>query len=119
MTTIQAGFGKAIIDFKTTDLPIREFTRILDDLNSRVMLITGSQNFALVSLDLTSLPNNDAIALFKDKVAALLSVTPANVWITVTHTFSAPHLPSNPKTAEAHQTYDLILAKLMTSLTLS
>ena len=119
MTTIQAGFGKAIIDFKTTDLPIREFTKKLDELNSRVMLITGSQNFALVSLDLTSLPNNGAIALFKDKVATWLPVTPANVWITVTHTFAAPHLPSNPETTEAHQTYDFILTKLMTSLTVS
>ncbi|BDZ32207.1 hypothetical protein RA086_13240 [Lactiplantibacillus sp. WILCCON 0030] len=119
MKTIQVGFGKAVIDFKPTDFPIREFAKQLDTLNSRIMLIAGPQPFVLVSLDLTSLPNHRVIELFKDKVAATLSVAPANIWITVTHTFAAPHLPSNPQTAAAHQIYDFILAKLMASLVMS
>lgn len=119
MTSLQVGFGKAVIDFKTSDLPIREFTQKLDDLHSRVMLISGPQPIALVSFELTSLPNQNVITLFKHQVATLLDLPQANVWITVTHTFAAPHLPSNPQTDEAHQIYDFILAKLVTSLTAS
>ncbi|VDG32128.1 hypothetical protein MUDAN_DOGOELCO_01419 [Lactiplantibacillus mudanjiangensis] len=114
--SLKAGFGKASIDFNQSDLPIREFAAKMDDLYVRVMLIHGHQDFALVSFDLTSL-TNAAIDQFKAQVIALTGIPTENIWITVTHTFAAPHLPSQPD--KAPQPYRLIFDKLTASLSAS
>ncbi|EJE97978.1 hypothetical protein [Liquorilactobacillus mali] len=116
---LKAGFGKKVIDFKKSDLPLREFSKKLDDLYTRVMLVDGTQqHFALVSLDLTSLPAK-AINTFKNIVAELTNIDVTNIWITVSHTFAAPHLPNAPKSETDHKNYQFIFDRLKSSLTAS
>lgn len=112
---IKAGFGKAVIAFEPTDFPIREFTAKLDDLFVRTILIQSEDKFALVSFDLTSL-RPQAIEQLKAMVAAQTGIPITNIWMTVTHTFSAPHLPSKTDTVEQKQAYDTLWNKLTVSL---
>ena len=101
MNHLYVGAGKAEIVLPTEFAANREgFTRLLDPLYVRVLLIRGDSAVALVSLDLTSLMGgNDEI---RNRVSAITGAD--YVWVTVSHTFSAPHIqvsqdrgPGGPK----------------------
>lgn len=115
MHNFKAGFGKARMQFNPDEAPIREFETKLDDLYCRVLLISGPDNWALVSFDLTSL-RATAIKRYRELVAELLAIAPSKVWVTVTHTFAAPHLPSTTETPAKQASYQLIDRKLVDSL---
>ncbi|MDV7718381.1 hypothetical protein GA840_00570 [Pediococcus ethanolidurans] len=91
-TTIQVGTGKTKIKFEKNDFPIKDFDGIHDDLHVRVILIKGQESLAFVSIELTSLPNN-AVEFYKNIVQQETEIALENIWITVTHTFAAPHIP--------------------------
>ena len=93
MANFKVGCGKAMIQFSASELPIREFKSKLDDLYCRVMLISGKNSWALISFDLTSL-RAAAIKRYQELAARLLAIDSNQIWVTVTHTFAAPHLPS-------------------------
>lgn len=98
MSNLMVGAGKAEICLSEIMFPNREnFVRILDPLYVRVVLISAESRVALVSLELTSMMGGiDDLRL---KVGQLTGTDPDHVWITVTHTFSAPHL-SVPSTSD-------------------
>ncbi|WP_318764802.1 hypothetical protein [Lactiplantibacillus carotarum] len=118
MTNFKVGFGKAPIKFTSADFPIREFAAQLDELACRVMLVRGTSDYALVSFDLTSL-RPTALQRYRQLVADLTGIAIGNVWITVTHTFAAPHLPSTTETTAKQVAYQLIDQRLVVSLTVS
>lgn len=88
MSKLYAGAGKAEICLPKTFAPNREgFTKLLDPLQVRVILFRADVTAAIVSLELTSLMDSDAL---KERVGAITGAE--HVWITVSHTFSAPHI---------------------------
>ncbi|MCT3282589.1 hypothetical protein C6Y11_16675 [Lactiplantibacillus pentosus] len=115
MNNFKVGFGKSTIRFSRDELPIREFATKLDDLHCRVMLISGINNWALVSFELTSL-RPAAIKHYQKLAAKLLAIDCREVWVTVTHTFAAPHLPSSTDSIDRKSAYQLIDKKLTESL---
>jgi len=94
---VGAGIGK--IAFTAKDFPIKQFTGVHDDLHVRVVLINTNESFAFVSLELTSLPAN-AITFYKNIVMEMTGIEESHIWISVTHTFSAPHIPASERTSE-------------------
>lgn len=91
MSDLLVGAGKAQICLPDSIFPNREnFVRILDPLYVRVVLIQAQQRMALVSLELTSMMGG--IDVLRQKVGEITGAEPEFVWITVTHTFSAPHI---------------------------
>lgn len=99
---MKVGTGKAEILLGQDCFPIDAFTDIHDPLHVRVILIEAGEpalRYGILSADLTSM-FPATVALYKELMRQLAGVEPANSWIAVTHTFSAPHLWDVPKPGE-------------------
>jgi neutral ceramidase len=92
---LRAGAGRAPIELPGNLFPIEGFTGINDPLHVRLLLLDSGCRVALVSVELTSLPD-EQIALLQMTVGETAGLPPDNVWICVTHTFSAPHFVPGP-----------------------
>lgn len=89
MSKLYAGAGKAEICLPKHFASNREgFTRLLDPLQVRVVLFRADVTAAIVSLELTSLMAGTDV--LKERVSTITGAE--HVWITVSHTFSAPHI---------------------------
>lgn len=101
---MKAGTGKAVVHLGENCFPADGFTGVHDPLCVRAILIeTGAEKaggrYAIVSADLTSMfPKT--VEEYKQLLLELAGVPRENSWITVTHTFSAPHLWDVPKPGE-------------------
>lgn len=89
-SSIRAGAGKAVIQLPEVLFPVEGFTGIHDDICVRAILLEEGIRIAILSLELTSIPTEEATAL-RILVGTKANIPPENVWICVTHTFSAPH----------------------------
>lgn len=114
---IKAGFGKSQVQIKDQDLPIREFKVKLTDLVTRVAIFEKSyqQRVVIVSVDMTSLTVRD-IEKIKTMIFTNYDIPRDNIWITVTHTFAAPHLKHKLTTDQDKVTYSLWFEKINTSI---
>jgi hypothetical protein len=93
---LQAGAGRAEIQFGSGVFPIDGFTATLDPLAARVLvLVAGERQLVLVVVDQTSVPP-DLLAALRQEVAQEIRVTADDVLVISSHTFSAPHLFENP-----------------------
>ncbi|WP_033282439.1 hypothetical protein [Streptomyces sp. NRRL F-525] len=98
---LKVGVGKAAFTPGASLLPLDNFTAVHDDLNVRVLLVeSGSRRIALAVLDLTSI-SAEAVGLMRDAITAASGVTAANIMVTVTHCFSAPHVQASSSSAGA------------------
>lgn len=113
---IMTGFGKAKVAIEDDDLPLREFTVKSSDLVTRVAIFKFQENsWILVSLEMTSLTNRD-VNSFKRILSQKTAIPEENIWISVTHTFSAPHLKHTLSTKQDIQEYQLLFKLLKNSL---
>lgn len=72
-------------------LEIENFAVVHRTLNTRALVIESENIAVLLSLELTSLPDEEVEAL-KKEIGECFGVKKDYIWICVTHTFSAPHL---------------------------
>lgn len=107
--TLRVGVGRATINLPDSFFPVENFTGIHDELCARVLLIHNELKIAIVSLELTSLPENE-ISTLQKIIGREADVSAENVWICVTHTFSAPHIRSanSLKTELDHQKNNML-----------
>lgn len=90
--TMQAGVGKAAIELSQLAFPINGFSGVHDGLSVRAIWLSQQKKAALVvSIELTSLSHLYARQL-KQTIADQFPISAEAIWITVTHTFSAPHI---------------------------
>ncbi|MFC8513461.1 hypothetical protein [Streptomyces sp. NPDC057257] len=100
---LRVGAGRAAIGFPASLLPLDGFTTVHDDLYVRVLLLeSGSHRVALAVLDLTSI-SAEAIAAMRSIISEATGVASADIVVTVTHTFSAPHVQAASSSAGAAQ----------------
>ncbi|WP_243981567.1 hypothetical protein [Streptomyces sp. NEAU-YJ-81] len=100
-TVLRMGTGKAAFTPAASILPLDTFTSVHDDLYVRVLLVeSGSRGFALAVLDLTSI-SAEAIALMRTAITAATGIASADILVTVTHCFSAPHVAASTSSAGA------------------
>lgn len=90
---IKVGTGKAVINIMDNMFPIDNFNGIHDELHARMIYLNGSISVVIVSLELTSIREYE-ITKLKQIVNNILNVPEENIWICVSHTFSAPHTRS-------------------------
>lgn len=90
---MKAGAGKAEIRIPNKLFPLEKFSAVHDPLYIRVLLLESGASFALVSVEMTSL-RDYAVEEMRNTVAALTGLSSEQIWICVTHTFSAPHTRS-------------------------
>ena len=88
-----AGAGKAVIRIPKVMLPLEGFQEQLDDLHARVIYLHASQDWIIVSLEMTSVREYE-IEVLKTMLYDVAKVEKEHIWITVTHTFSVPHTRS-------------------------
>lgn len=90
---MKAGTGKSTLILPNEIWPIQSFSKCHDDLHVRSLILESSRRFVFMSIEMTSLPDY-AIEKIKQKIIDLYPVPKENIWISVTHTFSSPHLRS-------------------------
>lgn len=87
---LRVGAGRAVIELPDELFPIEGFSGVHDPLHVRVLLLEARAKLAIVSLELTSL-KQEQVEMLQDVVREAAGVSRDDVWICVTHTFSAPH----------------------------
>lgn len=87
---MKAGAGKARINLDGV-LPFDGFDVELDSLWVRAVLVEAGNRSCIVSVEATSL-RTDVVEPLRALVAREASCAPGLVWVTVTHTFSSPHV---------------------------
>lgn len=115
--TLRVGAGRTEIELPAELFPTEGFYGVHDPLHARALLLSsGETKVAFVSLELTSLPAEVVITL-QEMVGKVTGLSPENVWISVTHTFSAPHfLPQHVcKTVAEQQKNDLLFQAIQTA----
>ncbi|WP_330308922.1 MULTISPECIES: hypothetical protein [unclassified Streptomyces] len=116
-TGLKAGAGRAAIDIPSSLLPLDGFTTVHDDLYVRILLLeNGSRRVALAVLDLTSI-SAEAIAAMRTTIAKASGVAAADIVVTVTHTFSAPHVQAVGSSTAAAQYVQQITQATSTAIT--
>jgi len=88
---MRVGGGKCELIFPEGFFPTEGFTVQVHPLFVRALVLGAAKPIVLVSIEMTSLPDDEAERL-RETAAASAATRPENVWVTVTHTFSAPHL---------------------------
>ncbi len=108
---LRVGAGRAAIAIPASLLPLDNFTSVHDDLYVRVLLLqNGVTKVALVILDLTSI-SGEAIADMRQVITQVAGIPTGNIMVTVTHTFSAPHvMDSSQSTQEATWVQNIVAA---------
>lgn len=114
-SSFKVGTGIARISFLPEDFPIKQFIGVHDDLHIRVLIIDSNESFALVSIELTSLPSR-AIAFYKKIVKEMTGIDDSHIWISVTHTFSAPHIPERENTSEESRISEVMFNRTVSAL---
>jgi neutral ceramidase len=89
-----AGAGKSVISIPSSILPTWDgFTALHDDLYVRVLLVdNGETSVAFVTYDMTGIDDPTFIPVLQDAVNKITGVPGDNVLISITHSFSAPHI---------------------------
>lgn len=88
---MKAGAGKSEMIVTDEYLMIENFTVIHRALHARAIVMEKGSLFVCLSLELTSLPEEE-VDRIRQGVAQQFGLEASQVWVCVTHTFSAPHL---------------------------
>lgn len=98
---MKTGAGRAKIGLPVGFLPTEGFVCQAHALHARCLILGEDDPFALVSVEMTSLMEDECRPL-RALAAGHAGVREERVWLTVTHTFSAPHiLPDGAMKTEA------------------
>ena len=107
------GCGRSEILFPNDFFPTEGFTKLAHPLYVRTLLLGKDAPILLVSIEMTSLPDDD-IAFLRKTTAEQVETHVQNIWIMVTHTFSAPHiLPDHLMKTSADQEHRSKLQKAL------
>ena len=85
------GSSRLELIFPEGFFPTEGFVTQVHPLFVRTLVLGDGQPFVYVSIEMTSLPDEE-IDILRPAAAEQAGVTQDHVWITVTHTFSAPHI---------------------------
>jgi neutral ceramidase len=92
--TLKAGAGKSVISIPASILPTWDgFTALNDDLYVRVLLVdNGETSVAFAVYDMTGIDDPTFVPVLQDAINEITGVPTDNVIVSVTHSFSAPHI---------------------------
>jgi hypothetical protein len=101
-TVLRAGSGKAVIRITGDMFPLDRFAQVHGELYVRVVLIRCDNSAVIVSVEMTSL-TEETVAALKSLVSEKTGLPEDAIWISVTHTFSAPHILGGTMLAKAKE----------------
>lgn len=88
--SLLAGSGKAQIVMEKLPFPLKQYTEIHDSLYVRAVWLSSAIDVLIISVEMTSLPT-EYVEELKDFLYSEYDLLNEHIWITVTHTMSAPH----------------------------
>jgi neutral ceramidase len=91
MNALRAGAGRSEIEYPAGTWPLDGFTGVHDPLFVRVLILESTERIVLAVLDQTSL-SPSPLAVVRERLAGIADVDQRSVIVSVSHTFSAPHL---------------------------
>jgi len=110
---MRIGIGRSAMEFPHGFFPTEGFVHQAHPLHVRVLFADEKNPFALVSIEMTSLGDEECEKL-RNETAILLGIEARQVWISVTHTFSAPHiLPDFALKTEEEKEHRIILRRAL------
>ena len=83
---MKAGAGKSEITLPEEYLEIEDFVVVHRTLNARAVVLECGSFVVLLSLELTSVPDEEAQEIRK-QIAKTFQVEESHIWVCVTHTF--------------------------------
>ncbi|MGN0801352.1 MAG: hypothetical protein ACI4MF_02020 [Candidatus Faecivicinus sp.] len=92
---MRIGCGRSEMVFPEGFFPTEGFTRQVHPLYVRALYVGQREPVVLVSIEMTSLPDDESDRL-REEAASAAQAAPKDVWVAVTHTFSAPHILPAP-----------------------
>ncbi len=99
--------------FPEAFFPAEGFTEQAHPLFVRSLVLGDGKPFVYVSVEMASLPD-DEIAVLRPAAAEAAGTAQERVWITVTHTFSAPHvMPDHMLKTEADREHKKVLREIL------
>ncbi|TLF38847.1 hypothetical protein FEI15_09270 [Lacticaseibacillus zeae] len=90
------GFAKEQFRISPHDFPLENYVDFNSPLYVRCFVLKGDPSLSLLSVEMTSLPTW-AIKRLQKTVSSITEIPVKNIWISVTHSFSSPHLPNDEK----------------------
>lgn len=94
-TLLKAGAGKAEILFSAEYYPQDGYAGGYNAMHARSLIIECGLRVVLVSLELPSIRPFELMDSLRDEIATLANVSREQVWLCMTHSLSAPHVPKN------------------------
>ena len=118
--SLRVGAGRSEIELNAALFPTEGFIAVHDPLHARVLVLEGDNKIVLVSIELTSVTDEVVVELQKI-VSQMVGMPPDNVYICVTHTFSAPHFMPQQlcRTKEDQKKNELLFKAVKTAVTMS
>jgi hypothetical protein len=115
--SLRAGAGRAPIEIGQSALPVDGYVSVHDPLQSRVIVLdNSSKRIALVTVDLTSMPDA-MVAKVQDIVSRAAQMQLADVVVSASHTFSVPHVQGPASNAAEQQRKQRIAQAIEASVT--
>ena len=91
---MKAGAGKSEISLPEEYLKIEDFAVVHRTLNARAIVLESDSVMVFLSLELTSVPDEEAFEIRK-MIGEKFHIEESHIWVCVTHTFSTPHFWSD------------------------
>lgn len=119
---MRLGAGRAEIHFSDDFFPSEGFAKVVHPLYVRAMILGDEAPVVLLSVEMTSMPDDETEQL-RALVLHTVDTREENVWVSVTHTFSAPHfmpdfqLKSDEERAHKVQLREIVHAAAKQALT--
>lgn len=90
MAILKAGAASVMVRLGESCFPNAEFVGVHDNVYVRVLILESDHRFAILSADMPSMFPQD-LSLCKQLLRDIAEVEPEYSWVTVSHSFSAPH----------------------------
>lgn len=105
---LKAGAGKAKIIFPEGYFPQDGYAGTYNDMYARVLIIECGMRMVLISMELPSIRPFELMDGLRDQAAALTAVPREQVWLCMTHSLSAPHVPKDQSGAQFRMHMDAV-----------
>ena len=90
MGNFKAGSAVAVVNLDDFCFPNAESVALYGEICVRVVVFETDRRFAILSADMPSMFDND-LTYCRDLLQEVTGAAPEDVWVTVTHCYSAPH----------------------------
>ncbi len=87
----RVGAGIKVIEVPEAYMALEGFTKVHSPIHARAVIIEANFKMLIISLEMTSMMSRE-IEWLKALIEEEIGIAKEHIWVTVTHTFSSPHI---------------------------